>query len=294
MPSKKLQRNAEKLRRSFRGLPWREAFSQIARLSETEIPQLFDCWIFNTPEASNYRPCAVVASGYLGGFNVVIGLSFASAPDVRINLLQDNFDIVFGNVPGQTAPLIEDRLTFVDVLFMIRGWIITNVRIHVNENMQHALDTLKLAAQCKMTNVIPVDDLGWLVKFVTATAKRKRVSTERRMKTLKDAKSELDAAGTQPTRKPKKDRPRTSLRGFKWYEATAEQAIDAQGFIATEQADASWLVTYNNRAPVRAFSEAAAIEYISDISKDTNRLKEFVATSAFIKTVTIVRLNKQK
>lgn len=299
MPSKKMQKHAEIIRREMRATPWKEAFAKLAPLPNEEILDLFDCLIFNTPDIRDLREFVVIKPiQHQHGFELQIGLSIATSWDVSLILTPHpsmHSAILYAN--GTEAVPDDTGLTFSDVLYDLREGLTRNIRDHVRSNLKQAVDTFKLAARCRLYDAFNAVDLSVLVKFLSKSARLKRSTSEKRLVRIKEQKDMLvtaqanaSAAVSLQQRKPKKKA--TTVKGVKWYEATTEQALDAQGFILLEQQDNSWLVTYNNRAPLRAWNEEAARELVSDTIKNPDRLREYVALSGVIKTATVVRLSK--
>lgn len=293
--TKKMQRNATIIKREMRATPWREAFSKLARLPSNEIVDLFDCLLDLHGSRIREFIALRLSAHYTDRLILEIGVTFSANWDLYITIARDAdancLQVLNANSEGVYDSL-PDELSLADVLHRIKTEINNALVKHVRGNIANAVDVFKLAHLCDLQALVPVKDLDALVKFFASVARKKRNASTKRVATkklLEEAGADTKATNANIKTPRPKSKPATKLRGFLWREAVATTNLDVQGFILMEQADKSWLVTYNNHAPLKAWSEDAAKELVSDIVKDPNRLREFAAIPNIIKEGTIIR-----
>lgn len=294
--TKKLQRNANKIRHEMRAEPWHEAFGQFARLPETELVDLFRCFL--GIHGSMLDPFIVTSRKETEyGFALCFGLAIGTEWDVHVQFHQNQNDMLIMSARNGGEIMFrvtEDAAMLSDVLFGIVQELKECVKQHVSRNIRNAVDVIKLASIFDLATQIAPSDLDQLIRFFARAARRKRAASEKRVIKKKAtaelaASASVDVSVTLSATKPKKPKPATQLRGFVWREAVASTSLDAQGFLLMEQQDKSWLVTYNNHAPVKAWDENAAKELVKDIMKDPKRLREFTMIPNMLKEGTIIR-----
>lgn len=294
--TKKFQRNASTLLRELRADPWHEVLNTFSHLPEDELVNLFRCFL--GIHGSMLDPFIVTSRKETEyGFALCFGLAIGTEWDVYVQFHSNPNDMLVMSARNNGEVMVrvtEDKVTLSDVLFGIEKELKECVKRHVARNIRNAVDVIKLASIFDLATQIAPTDLDQLIRFFARAARRKRAISEKRVIKKKvtaelAASASADVSAALATSKQKKPKPAMKLRGFKWHEAKTIENVDAQGFLLMEQQDKSWLVTYNNHAPVRAWDENAAKELVQDIVKDPNRLREFTTIPNMLKEGTIIR-----
>jgi hypothetical protein len=281
---------------AFQGLvdlPWEEAFSRINDFPEPDILKAFEYLLFETSGAEfagfEYRSLVTLA---LENRRVLIGFTLGTEADVIVDLANETVSL---RSESDFLSIKSTNSLFI-ALLRIRGALLMSVKGHVHDNIKLAVDVFKLAASQKLYDVVPVRDLDILVRYFSKVARMKAGTSLARTRTKALIKStESDSVIAKPVRAKPAAKPKTSktFKGIRWHEAASNDPGTGSGFILTEQEDKTWLVTYNGKLALAAFSEEAAKELVDDVIADPKRLKEFQQhNGAVIRDATVIRLQK--